>query len=213
MAEDFDDLAYYRDQVRGLVWSGFFNEDDLETYLADLAFDPEGAPYANAVRDEARAAFAAKREAEAGWPAVTGWDRLAKAFAALEASGILALHNAGMTTSDAHGDAWDIIGRAPPGTWRGFAFYHGQDVERAVDGGPLFIGFDAVAEGAAAKKGVGGEIVAALKAQGFAPQWNGDAETRLDVPDIQWQKRTDWVRPAGSPAAAAKTGLWSRIFG
>ena len=213
MAEDFDNLAYYREQIRLLVWSGFFNEDDLETYLADLAFDPEVAPYAGEVRDEALAAFAAKREAEAGWPAVTDWDRLAKGFAALETGGILALHNAGMTTSDAHGDAWDIIGRAPPGTWRGFAFYHGQEVERAVDGGPLFIGFDAVAEGAPAKQGVGGDIVAALKAQGFAPQWTGDAEARLAVPDIHWQKRTDWVRPAGSPTAAAKAGFWRKLLG
>lgn len=213
MTDDFDDLAYHREQVCVLIAGGFFNEDDLETYLADMAFDSDAAPHANAVRDEARAAFAAKREAEAGWPAVTDWDRLAKAFTALEASGILALHNAGMTTSDAQGDAWDLIGRAPSSTWRGFAYYHGQDVERAVAGAPLFIGFDAVAEGIAAKQGIGNDIVAALKAQGFAPEWNGDPETRLDVPGLKWQKRTDWVRPAGSPAAVAKTGLWGRLFG
>ncbi|WP_086607315.1 DUF6891 domain-containing protein [Erythrobacter donghaensis] len=211
MEDDFDALAYYRETVSVMVAGGFFNEDDLETYIADMAFDPDGAPHANAVREHARSVMEAKRAAEAGWPAVTDWDRLARAFDALEASGILALHNAGMTTSDAHGDAWDLIGRDPAGTWRGFAFYHGQDLERAVAGDPLFIGFDAVAEGAKPKRGVGEEIVAALKAEGFKPEWTGDPETRLEVPGIIWQKRTDWVRPAGPPAAG--NGFWRRLFG
>jgi len=212
MEDDFDDLAYHRETVTLLIASGFFNEDDLETYLADMAFDPDAAPHAKPVRETALAAFAAKRAAEAGWPAVTDWDRLAAAFTALEAGGILALHNAGMTTSDAHGDAWDLIGRAPKGAWRGFAFYHGQDVERAVNGGSLFIGFDAVADGADAKRGIGNEIVATLKAQGFAPEWNGDPETRIDVPGITWQKRTEWVHRAGAPSAAAKAGIWRKLF-
>ncbi|WP_285713793.1 DUF6891 domain-containing protein [Erythrobacter oryzae] len=212
-ADDFDDLAYHREHVSGLIAGGFFNEDDLETYLADMAFDPDAAPHAAAVRDHARAAMAAKRAAEAGWPAVTDWDRLARAFDALEADHILALHNAGVTTSDAHSDAWDLIGRDPPGTWRGFAFYHGQDVERAVAGGALFMGFDAVEEGAEAKRAIGAAIVAALTAQGFAPNWNGDPETRLDVPGIVWHKRTDWVRPAPAPQAARGNGFWSRLFG
>lgn len=213
MQDDFDDLAYLRDQVTVFIRSGFFNEDDLETYLADLAFDPRSAPHAAAVREHAQTVMAAKRAEEAGWPPVTDWDRLAKAFDALEAAHILALHNAGMTTSDAHSDAWDLIGRDPPGSWRGFAYYHGQDVERVLVGDALYIGFDAVAEGAEAKRQIGAEIVAALQEQGFAPEWNGDPEIRLDVPGIKWQKRTNWVRPAGSAAAAMKTGLWRRLFG
>ncbi|AUX68115.1 hypothetical protein CHX26_00035 [Porphyrobacter sp. HT-58-2] len=212
MEDDFDALAYYRETVSVMIAGGFFNEDDLETYIADMAFDPEGAPHANAVRDHARAAMETKRKAEAGWPAVTDWDRLARAFDALEAGGILALHNAGMSTSDAHGDAWDLINRDPKGAWRGFAFYHGQDVERAVAGDSLFIGFDAVVEGAEAKRAIGAAIVAALTAEGFAPNWNGDPETRLDVPGITWQKRTDWVRPSGPPAAVGN-GLWRRLLG
>lgn len=211
MEDDFDALAYYRETVSVMIAGGFFNEDDLETYIADMAFDPDGAQHAIAVRDHAVNVMKAKRAAEAGWPSVTDWDRLARSFDALEASGILALHNAGMTTSDAHGDAWDLIARDPPGRWHGFAYYHGQDLERAVAGHSLFIGFDAVADGAEAKRGVGEAIVAALKAEGFAPNWNGDPETRLDVPRIVWQKRTDWVRPAGSPSAG--NGLWRRLFG
>lgn len=213
MEDDVDDLTYYRQTVEVLIAGGFFNEDDLETFIADMAFDPNGATHASAVRDHALAVMAAKRAAEASWPAMTDWDRFARAFDALEAGGILALHNAGMTTSDAHGDAWDLIGRDPPGKWRGFAFYHGQDLERVVAGDPLYIGFDAVAEGAEAKRAIGEAIVAALKAEGFAPNWNGDPETRLDVPGITWQKRTDWVRKPGPRGTAAGNSLWRRLFG
>ena len=210
MEDGFDDLTYYRQTVEMLIAGGFFNEDDLETFIADMAFDPHGAPHAKAVREHALAVMDAKRAAEPNWPAVTDWDRLARAFDALEAGGILALHNAGMTTSDAHGDAWDLIGRDPPGKWRGFAFYHGQDLERVLAGDALYIGFDAVAEGAEAKRAIGAAIVAALKAEGFAPNWNGDPETRLDVPGIPSQKRTEWVRKRGT---AAGNSLWRRVFG
>lgn len=213
MADDFDDLAYYRETVSMMIAGGFFNEDDLETYIADMAFDPNGAPHANAVRDHALSVMDAKRAAEASWPAETDWDRLARAFDALEAGGILALHNAGMTSSDAHGDAWDLIARDPKGAWRGFAFYHGQDVERALAGYALTIGFDAVAEGVDAKRAIGAAIVAALTAEGFAPIWNRDPETRIDVPEIKWQKRTDWVRPARRGGTAAGNSLWRRLFG
>jgi hypothetical protein len=209
MEDDFDDLAYLREQVSMLIAGGFFNEDDLETFLVDIAFDPNSAPHTAAIREHALAAFAAKRAAEAGWPAVTDWDRLAKVFTALEADGILALHNAGMTISDAYSDGAEIINQSPPGAWRGFAYYHGQDVERAVAGGPLMIGFDAIAEESEAKRGIGAEVVAALKAEGFAPDWNGDPELRIEVPGIVWQKRTEWVRPA----TATRTGLWQRLFG
>ncbi len=208
MAGEAYDFACFRAQIDVLIASGFFNEDDLETYLAELAFDPDRVPHARMVRDHALAAFATKRAAEAGWPEVTDWDRLARSFDALEADGILALHNAGTTISDAHGDAWDLIGRDPPGKWRGFAFYHSQDVEGALASGSLFIGFDAVAEGAAAKRGIGEAVLAALTAQAFAPEWNRDPERRLEVPGIVWQKRTEWARPAGSPAAALTSGLW-----
>ena len=208
-SDDFDQLAYLRGQVSALVAGGFFNEDDLETYVADLAFDPESAPYAAAVRDHARAAMAEKRATEAGWPQETDCDRIDRAFEALEAAGILALHNAGVTTSDAHSDAWDTIGRAPAERWRGFAFYHEQDVEGALAGRGLYVGFDAVAEGAPAKQAIGDAIAAALRAQGFTPRWDRDPETRILVPAILWQRRTQWVRPGTAQAM----GFWRKLLG
>ena len=211
MSDTVDALAYYTEQLRVLVWSGFFNEDDFALYLDDLAYDEQAVPHIDALRQHGTKLMAEKREAEAAWPTRTDWDRLAEAFSALERDGVLALHNAEYTTSDAHGDAWDIIARSQEGTWRGFAYYHRQDVERVVDGMPLFFGFEAVAKDEAAKREAGEVVAAALREAGFSVDWNGDPETRMSVADIDWKKRTDWVEP--SRPETQKAGLLTRLFG
>ncbi len=184
-------LAHYKEQLRILVWSGFFNEADLSDYLEDTDYDEDAKPHKSALREYAVAEIAAKREAEADWPEETDWDRLNSAFGELTANGILALHNAGYTSSDAHADAWGIINTDSPGAWRGFAYYHGQDVERAVEGLSLFLGFDAIAEGIDAKRAIGEEIVATLRESGLEVQWNGDPEVRFQIDNLDWKKRTD----------------------
>ena len=215
MDEEPGVLAEHCEYISVLVQSGFFNEADLADYLADLVDDPQAAGLIAGIEAHARTAFAAKRAAEADWPAVTDWDRLDAAFSALAASGILALHNAGYTTSDAHGDAWDIIGGDPEAGWRGFAFYHAQDVERAIEGAALFVGFDAVAQGRAAKQAVGEEIMSALRGAGFVPDWNAGPETRLCVPGLVWHKRIDWLAPAAPDPGAdgPPRGFWHKLLG
>ena len=204
-------LTYYRDQVATLVWSGFFNRDDLERYLDDLAYDEQAVPFIGQVRAHALSEMDAKRAAEAGWPAQTDWDRLAAAFVRLEAGRVLALHNAGYTTSDAHGDAWHIINTDRRDRWDGFCYYHGQDIERAIQREPLFVGFEAVAEGAAQKTAIGERVAAALRDAGFDVDWNGDPETRMSITDLDWKKRTDWrSAPQNDPP---RKGLLSRLFG
>ena len=159
--------------------------------------------------------FEAKMTAEADWPARTDWDRLDDVFRHLQSDRILALHNAGHTTSDAHGDAWDLIQRDGPSDWDGFCYYHGQDVERAVDGMPLFLGFDAVKEGADAKVAVGSRVAGALRDAGFSVEWNGDPETRMSVTDLDWKKRTDWDdgTDRGATSPAKQPGFFHWLFG
>ena len=61
----------------------------------------------------------------------------------LEAAGIIALHNAGYTMSDGLDDVGEVYERrkAKGLASRGYCFYHGQDVERAIVGGGLFLAF------------------------------------------------------------------------
>ena len=203
--------AFYAEQLRVLIWSGFFNEDDFAVYLDDLTYDEQAVPFIDELRALGLNTIEEKRAAEAGWPARTDWDRLAEAFTQLERGHILATHNSGYTTSDAHHDAWQIIKSAHEGSWRGFAYYHGQDVERAVDGMPLFLGFDAVEDDEVAKREVGEAIATALRNAGFTVDWNSDPETRMSVTDVEWKKRTDWV--ANSGPEPQKGGFLRRLFG
>ena len=198
---------FYREQLRLLIWSGFFNEDDLEEYLSDFDHDQEARQFAGALAGFARGQFAAKREAEARWPKRTDPDRIDTAFVRLQGSGILGLANAGYTMSDAHDDAWAVIDSAAPGTYRGYCFYHGQDVERVVEGGPLWLGFDVVAGGAEAKLEVGREVVAAMRAEGLQTSWNDDPERRIDLTGLDWKRRTRWRTPRSNG------GFLGKLFG
>jgi hypothetical protein len=189
---DYSAEDYYREQLRMLVWSGFFNEGDFRQYLEDLEYAEEARPHRAMLAEHGLAQMAEKRSAEATWPATTDCDRLNAVFDRLDSQGILALENAGYTSSDAHGDAWHMVEQAPPGRYRGFGYYHGQDVERAVEGQPLFIGFDAVEESAEAKRTIGEQIAAALRETGFEVDWNGDPETRMSIVGIDWKRRTPW---------------------
>ncbi len=210
-------LDFYQTQIRILIWSGFFNEEDFDVHLDDLTYDEEANEHLVALRRFGLATMDEKKLAEVNWPAETDYDRLAKAFSKLDMEGILALHNAGYTRSDAHADAWEYIRESEPGRYRGFCFYHGQDVERAVEGSDLFIGFDAVADGADEKIALGKAIAAALANHDFDVPWNGDPETRMSITNIEWKKRTDWIDLPTTSAipeqiSTKKAGFFSRLF-
>src|SRR5262245_61433879 len=82
-----------------------------------------------AVRNE----FRKKTVAEASWPEVTDPDRLSSAFKTLDAQGICALQNTGLTQSDGYEDVRHASA-ASSGKYRGYCFFHGQDLQRAIAG-------------------------------------------------------------------------------
>ena len=71
----------------------------------------------------------------------------------------------------------------------GFCFYHGQDLERAVDGGGLMLAYADLEDNEANKRKVGQQIRSTLEKHGFAVEWDGDLETRISVPSIDWKRR------------------------
>jgi hypothetical protein len=70
-----------------------------------------------------------------------------------------------------------------------YCFYHGQDVERAVAGGGLLIAFGDLDDDKSKKAKVGGLVRDVLEEFGFAIDWNGDTETRLNIPALDWKRR------------------------
>ncbi len=76
------------------------------------------------------------------WPAVTVCDRLDEAFEAINARGVIAIPNAGYFQSDGYDDFREAyLEHLKKSEVVGDCFYHGQDLERAVFGGGLYLAF------------------------------------------------------------------------
>lgn len=172
--------------IKTHVWPGCYSEDDVLQMIEDV-LDEESDE--GLLRAAVSPEFRRKREAEKGWPVTTDCDRLDDAFAELNRGGIIALHNAGMTMSDGREDVgreWQARGRAGV---KGYCFYHGQDVERAVEGEGLRLAFGDLQAMAEQKKAVGEEIKACLERHGLKVDWDGNPERRLGVPKLDWKRR------------------------
>ncbi|HUH84741.1 MAG TPA: hypothetical protein VLX85_09015 [Stellaceae bacterium] len=184
------DRTHAAQQLRTLVWSGFYEADEIFEIVTEYE-DELGAEDAAWAESAIARAVEERRAAEKTWPAVTDCDRLDQAFAALESAGIIALHNAGYTLSDGTSDvseAYHERGGKSSGI-SGYCFYHGQDVERAVAGQGLDLAFGDIEGDAAKGVAIGRRIVAELTRQGLAVEWSGAVEKRLFIPLFDWRRR------------------------
>mgnify|MGYP005990482525 CR=1 FL=1 len=188
------DRADTAERIEILARGGFETEaSTLETILDEyLSPDEVDADDRRWIEAEVARAYARKRADEATWPLETDFDRLAVAFDALDAGGIIALHRAGYTRSDGISDAAEVChqrrerGRAS----RGFVFYHGQDVEAVLVDRGLYLAFGAFDERDETMAAIAAEIVAAVEAQGLRTEWDGDVGRRILVHPIRWLKRS-----------------------
>ena len=128
--------------------------------------------------------------AEREWTEATDCDRLDDAFAALEASGVIARQNFTCCGTCGSTEIWDEIGSAEAAGLpaHGYAFFHMQDTESAAEGYGLYLNYGACTEGEAAALAIGHEIVEQLEAHGLRTEWNGDWGTRIHVA-LDWKKR------------------------
>jgi Domain of unknown function (DUF6891) len=137
---------------------------------------------AEAVREHA--------EAQKAFPDVTDCDRLDAAFEALESEGVVARQNFTCCQTCGHAEiraevaALSDSGRAI----RGYAFYHQQDTDRAVDGDGLYLAFGATEKGDDAEATVGGAIARCLWVHGLAVVWNGSHDQRIWA-RVHWERR------------------------
>jgi hypothetical protein len=177
---------YILDAIKTWVWSGFYSSTDVDSMIEDiLEEDADEAFLRAAILPE----FAKKAAAESTWPSTTDCDRLDRAFEALNMQGIIALQNAGYTMSDGLSDVSQVLHERGQNRVRGYCFYHGQDLERAVDGGGLWFAFGDLDNDASAKTEIGRSVKDLLERFGFTVEWNGDPETRLYMPNFDWKRR------------------------
>lgn len=183
-----DSEQYVSDSIKVWVWSGFYEIDEILLMMEDILEDDCDVglleQYAN---DE----ITKKNAAEEAWPEITDCDRLDNAFDELNALGIIALHNTGYTMSDGHEDVGEVLRSIDRSkiTIKGYCFYHGQDLERVVDGGGLTLAYGDLKAIDDKKVEAGKEIVSVLTKHGFLCEWNEDPGSRINLPEINWQRR------------------------
>jgi hypothetical protein len=185
MTNATDTEDYIRNAIRLWVWSGYYDEDLVNEMLDDILEDDVDE---SAMRAAIPAEFAKKTAAERSWPKETDCDRLDRVFARLDAEGICAVQNAGYTMSDGYSDVAEAVAERGR-TYHGYVFFHGQDVERAIDGHGLTLAFGNIDDDPAKTVAIGKAVSAALAAADFATDWDGTADTRIDLPRIDWKRR------------------------
>lgn len=181
-----DSDEYVADRIRIWVWSGFYTHEEMDEMVDDIIDDDCDVA---ALKALILPALQRKLDAERGWPQVTACDQLDELFYHLHEEGICALPNAGYTLSEGFSEVAEAIHQAPDDHYHGFCFYHGQDVERAVEGDVLVIAFGAVIDDPAQSLKVGQRLCAVLKAAGFKVVWNESVERRVEIHNFKWQRR------------------------
>lgn len=189
--------AYIAERIHLHVWSGLYDVRAVHDMITQLMEpDADEAMLRARVDQERRDKWAA----EQSWPAVTDVERLQAVYAAVREQGVLVVPNAGWDGSEAFHTTLSVykdLG-APPALF-GMAYHTAQDVDRAVRGEGLYLGFGSTRPEDEERDALraGETLRDALVAAGFPVEWDGSVEQRMKVA-VQWQ-----VRGATAPAPAA----------
>lgn len=178
-------------EIKSHVYAGFEPREQIIEIFCEELYEPGELDEAE-VEAAVNAAFAARDTEKLGWPQITDCDKLDRAFEAFNARGIIALQNAGYTQSDGYSDIGEAYQDSPArDRIMGYCFYHGQDLERAVNGDGLYLSFGPVDAKKEAEEGprIGAMIVEELAKVGLSTQWNGTFSQRILVPNIDWKRR------------------------
>ena len=179
------------EEIDVLVRSAFWDADRIREIMREELYAPSDLDE-NAVSDAIASLISQWQSDQTGWADVTDCDRLDQAFVKLNERGVIAMHNAGMTQSDGHDDFREIYENHPnKNELLGYCYYHGQDLERVVRGGPLFFSFgpcDPKLEETEGPK-IGQLIAEQLTDAGLIVEWDGTFDKRMSVPKFHWQRR------------------------
>ncbi|MDJ0909496.1 MAG: hypothetical protein QNI99_09890 [Woeseiaceae bacterium] len=179
------------DEITTYVRSGFYESDHLTRIFCEEMYAP-GELSIEEVRAAINTAFSEWEEEKKSWGDTTDCDRLDDAFAALNAKGIIAIQNAGFTQSDGYDDFLEAYERSTDkSAVLGYCYYHGQDLERAVRGGGLFLAFGPAVAAEEESKGpeIGRIVQEELERVGLGVVWDGSFAKRISIPDFDWKKR------------------------
>lgn len=181
-------------QIDVLVRGGFVPASEIADMVIE-SFDSEELD-ADEVQGHTKAALRALRRQAASWPAVTDCEKLDAVFRALGDRHLIAIQNAGYTQSDGYSDVGEVLRSHPQRSEViGYCFFHGQDLERAVNGDGLYLAFGPIDPKLEQTVGaqVGRLIVEELGRAGLEATWDGTFAQRIFLPHVDWKRRrVDW---------------------
>ena len=184
-----DDEA--KGEIRECVRTGFYSQEEVVTQFCEERYEP-GELDEKEVKEMVAREIAALREEQQSWPTETDCDRLSQVLEALTKKGVISLENAGYTQSDGYDDVRDAYDEAEDKkAISGYCTYHGQDLERAMRGGGLYLAFGPIDPQKEETEGprVGRIIVEELERRGFKVKWDGTFKERILISEIDWKKR------------------------
>ncbi len=131
-------------------------------------------------------------EESKNWKRPTDSERLIEAFDELCKQNIIALHNAGYTTSDGEYEVVEVERalRENQVTSDGYCFYHKQDLSRAITpkDSSLYIAYQKVNNSDDnVTLEVGKKVIKVLTDKGFEIEWNEDVNSKILIPNFKWQ--------------------------
>lgn len=183
-----DELHGY---VRRHISAGYLAPDEIARFACEVFADElDPAVLRHHAARYTRELMVDHRAEQASWPVVTDNERLDAAFAALERAGIVCRQHFSCCGTCGAAEIWDEMAAVEEAgaPVLGYAFFHVQDTEAAVEGDGLYLSYGAVGEGAEAAEAVGRAVVEALEAKGLTTVWDGHWSRRIFV-GLEWQRR------------------------
>ncbi|MEU0093455.1 hypothetical protein [Kribbella sp. NPDC006257] len=191
-AADPDVLGELRSHVRVWVHPGFTPRDEVLAAAQEYRDGAEWALTDRQVELLVDGVWQARLAEQSAWPEQTDADRVAAAFAELDAGGVVARMN--FTCCQTCGVAEIDDERPADRVSTGYVFFHQQDSERLGDEpAHLFLAYGTLdpirGQVAEQDEEVGRRVETALRAQGLPVEWTGSSQQRISVGPITWQRR------------------------
>ena len=186
--------AFIYESIENQVRMGFLSLDEIKDNILEEIEDNE---FENEISEDwankhIEAEWQSRLNETKTWKSPTDTDRLIAAFDELCDQNIIALHNAGYTTSDGEYEVVDVERKLRDNgiVSDGYCFYHEQDLSRAIakEDPSLYIAFQKVDnedDGVTIK--VGKKVVEVLKKHEFEVDWNESPTTKILIPNFKWE--------------------------
>ncbi|MFD5461556.1 DUF6891 domain-containing protein [Kitasatospora sp. NPDC127059] len=174
------------EQLRLTLACGYTDRAGLAEHAEEYLVSGERRPLSPAQAEQLADRLWLERIGEqSGWIGETDPERLARAFAALEAAGITARED--FTCCRSCGEA--EIGAAGRPEARGFVYFHSQCTESAAAGHGLSLLYGGFDGSPATTTAIGEEVVTALAAVGLPTLWSGDPSDAIEIRPLLWRRR------------------------